>query len=171
MPLPPRTIDVEKITLSKYEQDVYGHIYARAKRVFNTEAEKGNLLKSYTTIFAQILRLRQSCCHPVLTRSTDAVADEQDAALASDLANGLADDMDLQSLIDRFTAEEEEDVNENKAAIQLHQLLDLQWFIDVNVDKETSDSEEEVYYDADDQSSDVGDRDPESDEQEERSEA
>ncbi|KJA25301.1 hypothetical protein HYPSUDRAFT_199831 [Hypholoma sublateritium FD-334 SS-4] len=67
--------------------------------------------------------------------------------------------------------EEEEDVNENKAAIQLHQLLDLQWFIDVNVDKETSDSEEEVYYDADDQSSDVGDRDPESDEQEERSEA
>ncbi|PVH95751.1 hypothetical protein DM02DRAFT_617679 [Periconia macrospinosa] len=117
VPLPPRTIDVEKIELSKDERDVYDHIYLRAKMVFDVQAEKGNLLKSYTTIFAQILRLRQSCCHPVLTRKAEIVADEADAALASDLANGLADDMDLESLIQRFTTEGDQDVNQFGASV------------------------------------------------------
>jgi DNA repair protein RAD5 len=112
VPLPTRTIDVEKIILSQDERDVYDHIFLRAKSVFNANAEAGTLLKSYTTIFAQILRLRQSCCHPVLTRHANIVADEEDASLACDLANGLADDMDLSSLIERFTAQgSEQDVN------------------------------------------------------------
>jgi DNA repair protein RAD5 len=112
VPLPLRTIDVEKIVLSQDERDVYDHIFLRAKSLVNANAEAGTLLKSYTTIFAQILRLRQSCCHPVLTRHANIVADEEDASLASDLANGLADDMDLSSLIERFTAQgSEQDVN------------------------------------------------------------
>lgn len=111
VPLPPRTIEVEKIDLSQDERDVYDHIFLRAKRVFDTNADAGTLLKSYTTIFAQILRLRQSCCHPVLTRNKTIVADEEDAALAADLANGLADDMDLGHLIERFTTDSDQDVN------------------------------------------------------------
>ncbi|KAF2468800.1 uncharacterized protein BDR25DRAFT_289704 [Lindgomyces ingoldianus] len=111
VPLPPRTIVIDKIQLSQDERDVYDHIFLRAKRVLNANAEAGTLLKSYTTIFAQILRLRQSCCHPILTRKQVIVADEEDAALASDLANGLADDMDLQSLIERFSSEGDQDVN------------------------------------------------------------
>ncbi|KAJ4299711.1 DNA helicase rad5 [Kalmusia sp. IMI 367209] len=123
VPLPPRTIEIDKIELSQDERDVYDHIYLRAKSVFNTNAEKGTLLKSYTTIFAQILRLRQSCCHPVLTRNSRIVADEEDAALASDLANGLADDMDLDSLIERFTSEGDQDVNKFGANV-LKQIQD-----------------------------------------------
>jgi DNA repair protein RAD5 len=111
VPLPPKTINVERLVLSQDEQDVYDHIYMRAKSVFKANADNGQLLKNYTTIFAQILRLRQSCCHPVLTRKADIVADEEDAAMASDIANGLADDMDLSSLIERFTAEDDQDVN------------------------------------------------------------
>lgn len=123
VPLPPRTIEVEKIQLSEDERRVYDHIYARARSVFNANAERGTLLKSYTTIFAQILRLRQSCCHPVLTRNANLVADEEDAALASDMANGLADDMDLDSLIERFTSEGDEDVNRYGANV-LKQIQD-----------------------------------------------
>jgi DNA repair protein RAD5 len=123
VPLPLRTITVDKIELSQDERDVYDHIYMRAKRVFSANAEAGTLLKSYTTIFAQILRLRQSCCHPILTRKKDVVADEEDAALASDLANGLADDMDLSSLIERFTSEGEQDVNKFGAHV-LKQIQD-----------------------------------------------
>ncbi|KAI9720962.1 MAG: DNA helicase rad5 [Chrysothrix sp. TS-e1954] len=108
VPLPPRTIEIENIVLSKDERDVYYHIYTRAKRTFAANVEAGTLMKSYTTIFAQILRLRQSCCHPILTRNKAIVADEEDAAAASDVANGLADDMDLAALIQRFTAEEGE---------------------------------------------------------------
>ena len=112
VPLPPRSIDVEEIELSKAEQDVYDYIYNRAKRTFNANMEAGTVLKSYTTIFAQLLRLRQTCCHPILTRNMAIVAEEEDAANASDIANGLGDDMDLQELIQRFTAtDEEQDAN------------------------------------------------------------
>ena len=112
VPLPPRIIDVEEIELSKAEQEVYDWIYTRAKRTFNANMQAGTLLKSYTTIFAQLLRLRQSCCHPILTRNKDIVADEEEANAASDIANGLADDMDLQTLIERFeTGESEQDAN------------------------------------------------------------
>lgn len=123
VPLPTKKIEVEKIVLSQDERDVYDHIFLRAKSVFAANAEAGTLLKSYTTIFAQILRLRQSCCHPTLTRKADVVADEEDASLASDLANGLADDMDLSSLIERFTAEGDQDVNKFGAHV-LKQIQD-----------------------------------------------
>lgn len=123
VPLPTRIIDVEQIILSQDERDVYDHIFTRAKSVFSANAEAGTLLKQYTTIFAQILRLRQSCCHPVLTRHKNVVADEEDAALASDLANGLADDMDLGSLIERFTTEGDQDVNKFGAHV-LKQIQD-----------------------------------------------
>ena len=104
VPLPSRTITVEQIELSKTEREVYDLILLRAKRAFNESLQAGTLLKSYTTIFAQILRLRQSCCHPVLTRNKDLVADEEDKALAVAAdSNSLADDVDLQELIDRFT--------------------------------------------------------------------
>ncbi|KAH0344571.1 putative DNA repair protein rad-5, partial [Aureobasidium melanogenum] len=109
VPLPPRTIDIQKIELSKVERDLYDHIFARAKRTFAANVEAGTLMKSYTTIFAQILRLRQSCCHPTLVRSKGIGADEEDAEAAADIANGLADDMDLQSLIQRFESEAEEE--------------------------------------------------------------
>jgi DNA repair protein RAD5 len=104
--LPPRTIAIEKVKLSAPEQDVYDHIFLRAKRAFAANVEAGTVMKSYTTIFAQILRLRQTCCHPILTRNKNIVADEEDAAAAADIANGLADDMDLGALIERFAAEE-----------------------------------------------------------------
>lgn len=106
VPLPPREVRIEEVELSKTEREVYDLIFNRAKRTFNEASASGNLMKSYTTIFAQILRLRQSCCHPVLTRNKDIIADEEEAAaaVASD-ADTLADDVDLQDLIDRFTSD------------------------------------------------------------------
>ena len=114
VPLPPRTIEVEELHLSKQEREVYDYIYTRAKRTFNATMEAGTLLKSYTTIFAQILRLRQSCCHPVLTRNKAIAQEEEDAAADADIANGLADDMDLSELIERFTSNSEEQDIANK---------------------------------------------------------
>ncbi|KAL8908168.1 MAG: hypothetical protein Q9207_000991 [Kuettlingeria erythrocarpa] len=122
--LPPRTIEIEEIELSKQEREVYDYIYTRAKRTFNATMEAGTLLKSYTTIFAQILRLRQSCCHPTLTRNKAIAAEEEDAAAAADVANGLADDMDLQELIERFTSEsgDDEDISNKFGAHVLQQI-------------------------------------------------
>lgn len=125
VPLPPRTIEIEEILLSKQEREVYDYIFNRAKRTFNATMEAGTLLKSYTTIFAQILRLRQSCCHPILTRNKAIAAEEEEAAAASDVANGLADDMDLQELIERFTSDAdsgEQDITNKYGAHVLQQI-------------------------------------------------
>jgi len=124
VPLPPRTIQIEEIELSKPEREVYDYIYNRAKRTFAATMEAGTLMKSYTTIFAQILRLRQSCCHPILTRNKSIAAEEEEAAAAADVANGLADDMDLQELIERFTNDDgEQDANKFGAHV-LKQIQD-----------------------------------------------
>ncbi|KAF2764714.1 DNA repair protein, RAD5 [Teratosphaeria nubilosa] len=108
VPLPPKTIEIERVELSEPEREVYGLIYARAKRTFAANVEAGTLMKSYTTIFAQILRLRQSCCHPILTRNKAILAEEEAAEAAVDAANGLADDMDLSTLLEKFQADDGE---------------------------------------------------------------
>lgn len=126
VPLPPRTIEIEELELSKQEREVYDYIFTRAKRTFNATIEAGTLLKSYTTIFAQILRLRQSCCHPVLTRNKAIAAEEEEAAAASDVANGLADDMDLQELIERFTSDSESGEQDITNKFGAHVLQEIQ---------------------------------------------
>ncbi|KAI5305591.1 hypothetical protein KEM56_003964 [Ascosphaera pollenicola] len=113
VPLPSRTVKVENVELSKAEREIYDLIFTRAKQTFNENVAAGTLLKSYTTIFAQILRLRQVCCHPILTRNRDIVADEEDAAAVKDQSNQLQDDNDLQDLINRFTSDcDEADASE-----------------------------------------------------------
>lgn len=124
VPLPPRAINVEKVKLSDAERDVYEHIFWRAKKTFNANMEAGTVMKSYTTIFAQILRLRQTCCHPILTRNKTIVAEEEDAASAVDIANGLADDMDLGALLERFEADEGEQDASKFGAHVLKQIQD-----------------------------------------------
>lgn len=103
MPLPPKHIEVVPIDLSEPERDIYDYIYRRASESFQAAVAAGTVLKSYTNLFAYLLRLRQSCCHPILVRNQDVVADEIDAAAAADAASGLADDMDLNALIEKFT--------------------------------------------------------------------
>jgi len=66
----------------------------------------GTVLKSYTNIFAHVLRLRQACCHPTLIRKKEIVDDEIMAEAEYDAAKGFSDDMDLNALIDRYSAEE-----------------------------------------------------------------
>lgn len=113
VPLPAKHMEIVEVELSKPERDVYDHIFTRAKRTFSANIEKGTVMKAYTTIFAQILRLRQSCCHPLLVRNEDVVNDEAAAGHVIDAATGLGDDMDLQSLIAQFTAttDDEKDAN------------------------------------------------------------
>ncbi|KAL5347609.1 DNA helicase rad5 [Pseudogymnoascus australis] len=113
VPLPPKTIEIVNVELSESEREVYEHIFFRAKRTFAANVEAGTVMKAYTSIFAQILRLRQTCCHPILVRKQSIVADELEADEAADAASGLGDDMDLQSLIERFTAETDDSADAN----------------------------------------------------------
>lgn len=81
-------------------------------------------MKSYTSILAQILRLRQSCCHPTLIRKKEIVEDELEAEAAYDAAKGFSDDMDLHALIDRFSDQENETNANTYGAEILKQIRD-----------------------------------------------
>ncbi|KAI0436049.1 DNA repair protein rad-5 [Xylaria telfairii] len=111
--LPPKTVEIVDVELSQAERAVYDYIFAKAKSTFSANIEKGTVMRAYTTIFAQILRLRQTCCHPTLVRNQDVVAEEELAGAEADAAAGLSDDMDLQTLIQQFTAatDDEKDAN------------------------------------------------------------
>ncbi|KAL0931470.1 DNA repair protein rad5 [Colletotrichum truncatum] len=103
VPLPPKQIEIVDVELSETEREIYDYIFTRAKQSFRENVEAGTVMKAFTSIFANILRLRQSCCHPVLVKNKELVADEAEAGAAADMAAGLADDMDLGSLIEQFS--------------------------------------------------------------------
>ncbi|KAJ5107128.1 hypothetical protein N7456_003803 [Penicillium angulare] len=127
VPLPPRTINIEEIELPAKEREIYDCIYTRAKRTFNDNVTAGTLLQSYSTIFAQLLRLRQTCCHPILTRNKEIVADEEVAAAAADAANEMKDDMDVQQLINQFTiATENAESEDRNVKFTAHALRQIQ---------------------------------------------
>lgn len=126
VPLPPRTIEIEKVALSQDERDVYDLIFNRARRTFTSNVEAGTLMKSYTTIFAQILRLRQSCCHPLLVRNAAIVADEEEAALAAQADGGLADDLDLNHLLERFSSPSSSSNDSDATSFGAHALSEIQ---------------------------------------------
>ncbi|WYZ39745.1 hypothetical protein EsH8_IV_000086 [Colletotrichum jinshuiense] len=104
VPLPPKHVEIVDVELGQTEREIYDYIFTRAKQSFRENVEAGTVMKAFTSIFAHILRLRQTCCHPVLVKNKELVADEEEAGAAADLAAGLADDMDLGSLIEHFTA-------------------------------------------------------------------
>ncbi|PWW79475.1 hypothetical protein C7212DRAFT_275646 [Tuber magnatum] len=106
VPLPKKTTEIVYIKLSKAELDVYRHIEARARSDLARSIEMGTVLKSYTNIFAHVLRLRQACCHPTLIRKKEIVDDEMIAEAEYDAAKGFSDDMDLNALIDRYSVQE-----------------------------------------------------------------
>ncbi|ROT38069.1 DNA repair protein RAD5 [Sodiomyces alkalinus F11] len=104
VPLPPKSVEIVEVELGETEREIYDYIFLRAKQTFSKNMEAGTVMKAFTSIFAQILRLRQTCCHPILVRNRDIVAEEEEASAAADRAAGLADDMDLNVLIEQFSA-------------------------------------------------------------------
>lgn len=113
VPLPPKHIQVVDVEMSETERQIYDFIFMRAKRTFQENVQAGTVMRAFTTIFAQLLRLRQSCCHPALVRAREVLADEEEAGEAADAATGLADDMDLSSLLERFTADTDDERDPN----------------------------------------------------------
>ncbi|CAZ85852.1 unnamed protein product [Tuber melanosporum] len=81
VPLPKKTTEIVYIKLSKAELDVYRHIEARARSDLARSIEMGTVLKSYTNIFAHVLRLRQACCHPILIRKKEIYSVQENDAL------------------------------------------------------------------------------------------
>ncbi|KKA30294.1 hypothetical protein TD95_003865 [Thielaviopsis punctulata] len=128
VPLPPKTVEIVEVELSQTERAIYDHVFAMARNSLSENMANGTVLKSYTSIFAQILRLRQVCCHPILVRNQNLVAEEAEVAALADAADGMTDDMDLDNLIQQFTANVADAGNSNSlsaSAFGAHALSEI----------------------------------------------
>lgn len=69
--LPSKEVVIESLKFNEREEAIYKWMNDRAVSTFNENFRSGMLLKSYSTILTQILRLRQVCDHVDLIRSKD----------------------------------------------------------------------------------------------------
>jgi DNA repair protein RAD5 len=114
--LPPKTISIQRIKFSEDEQALYSWIFARISSSVQRKLEQGSAMKSFTTILAQIMRLRQTCCHPSLVWKPRVDADDLESeAKASESDDPLniydIQDHDLRSIIDKFNSAGQEESN------------------------------------------------------------
>ncbi|KIK91296.1 hypothetical protein PAXRUDRAFT_830977 [Paxillus rubicundulus Ve08.2h10] len=83
--LPPKHVNLEKLTFSQEERDIYQMVEARSQARFNRFLRAGTVLKNYHHVLVMLLRLRQICVHPAL------IQESCDALVASDELNGERD--------------------------------------------------------------------------------
>jgi len=69
--LPPKEVIIERLKFNEKEEILYNWLKARAVNTFNENFRKGLLLKNFSSILTQLLRLRQVCDHIDLIKSKD----------------------------------------------------------------------------------------------------
>ncbi|KAF9220758.1 hypothetical protein BS17DRAFT_786466 [Gyrodon lividus] len=83
--LPAKHVDLEKLTFSQEERDIYQMVEAKSQARFNRFLRAGTVLKNYHQVLVMLLRLRQTCVHPAL------IQESCEALVASDELNGERD--------------------------------------------------------------------------------
>ncbi|RNF02954.1 putative DNA repair protein [Trypanosoma rangeli] len=64
--LPPLSIKIVKVKLTKEERNFYDSLYKKSTATFDTFVDKGTVLHNYAHIFQLLSRLRRSLDHPLL---------------------------------------------------------------------------------------------------------
>ncbi|ODQ63151.1 hypothetical protein NADFUDRAFT_39087, partial [Nadsonia fulvescens var. elongata DSM 6958] len=105
--LPPKVVEIEQVDLSEDERVMYNHIFRMAKGTYQESVGNGTMMKSYTAILSQILRLRQVCCHPYLVSNAaslnSAAIDDLDEGT---IINPSCYNEDIEAIIQRFSTPE-----------------------------------------------------------------
>jgi DNA repair protein RAD5 len=66
VPLPPKYINIEYLSFTPEEQDIYDAFYNDSKTKFSYYVNAGQAGSNYANILQLLTRLRQICCHPYL---------------------------------------------------------------------------------------------------------
>ncbi|KAG0668444.1 DNA helicase rad5 [Maudiozyma exigua] len=115
--LPPKEVIVEKLKLSEKQDIVYKHLLNRAEDSVKLGLERGDLLKKYSTILVNILRLRQVCCDVSLIGSQD----ENDEDLSNNNAM-LSNGSDVAALLKDSKSD---NVEETFSEIELQEAIKI----------------------------------------------
>lgn len=70
--LPPKVINIRKITCRPDEEEFYQNLWNSSKSQFQNLEASGRVLENYAHILELLLRLRQACDHPLLARKSTA---------------------------------------------------------------------------------------------------
>ncbi|GAO45879.1 hypothetical protein G7K_0125-t1 [Saitoella complicata NRRL Y-17804] len=127
VPLPGKTIIKECLELSPAEREIYDYVFVRAKNAFAGAKQAGTIFKNFTGILTMLLRLRQSVCHPKLVKQRIGAADLEESVEGENESNAFdvsGDDVDLQSLISRYSEENDQNANVKFGANVIKQILD-----------------------------------------------
>ncbi|CAO3632965.1 unnamed protein product [Cunninghamella blakesleeana] len=108
VPLPSKQINIEYLTLTEPEKDIYESIYKDSKTKFSHFCSAGTALRNYMSILQLLTRLRQTTCHPYLVlrkgandnSSIDYITDE----------NGR---ISIESLIEKYNNSSMDDFSSN----------------------------------------------------------
>lgn len=87
--LPEKEVSIQEVTFNERERQLYDWFRVRASKIFKEGLKSGDLLRRYTQILTQILRLRQICCHMDLVGSLQQDFDEEVANGADDVKSEL----------------------------------------------------------------------------------
>ncbi|KAJ4917660.1 SNF2 domain-containing protein / helicase domain-containing protein / zinc finger protein-related [Raphanus sativus] len=80
--LPPKTINLSKVDFSVEERSFYTKLEADSRSQFKAYYDAGTLNQNYASILLMLLRLRQACDHPQLTKGfkSNSVGKESEGA-------------------------------------------------------------------------------------------
>lgn len=78
MQLPPKVIEKVHVIFDERESQVYGQLDTNTQRQINRLLDAGTLGRNYSHVLVLLLRLRQACCHPLLTQDFRAEAPPSD---------------------------------------------------------------------------------------------
>ncbi|CAB4257109.1 similar to Saccharomyces cerevisiae YLR032W RAD5 DNA helicase proposed to promote replication fork regression during postreplication repair by template switching [Maudiozyma barnettii] len=92
--LPPKEVVVERLQFNEDQDTVYKQLLNRAEDSVKLGLARGDLLKKYSTILVNILRLRQVCCDVRLLGSKD--ENDEDLSNNNIMLNGQ---LDINSLL------------------------------------------------------------------------
>lgn len=113
--LPEKQTEIVKVAFSQQEKEIYDVIYAAARSKFDVTLDRGTVMKSYTVILSQILRLRQACCHPALVTKAlmaeNKLTSQRDANYGPDGLDGMESVVDL---VAKFNSTSGDDVVSNE---------------------------------------------------------
>lgn len=87
--LPPKEIIIERLKFNKSQDAVYKQLLDRAEDSVKQGLARGDLLKKYSTILVNILRLRQVCCDIRLIGSLD--ENDEDLSKSNMLLNDVTE--------------------------------------------------------------------------------
>ncbi|PWN49493.1 hypothetical protein IE53DRAFT_380504 [Violaceomyces palustris] len=124
--LPPKILDIKRLTFSPLERQIYENVYNRAFLQYSVMKANGTVARNFSLIFSVLMRLRQAVCHPLLVLKGDKASGDDESQARSVFFSDSEGSEDLRRLVTRFQTRGEGEETDAYSAQVLEQLIRAQ---------------------------------------------